>query len=221
MESQIALQATVDDRGIFTSYDYGWPGCVHDSRIFKESHLWQHREEYFRAHEYILVDKGTFNLTVQDEELTEDFGLGYPLTPFSIRPFHDHDLTNNAAEARRRKRWNYKLSSMRIFVEHAFGRLKDRFQWLKKIPNRDIDEIYKTVESLLILHNFLESRHDDPTTIEGFHGQRAEDVPGMYEEEEAPPAYVDIDSDQLFRAGLLRRKLLLQLRNEMDLVAQN
>lgn len=52
------IQATVDFRGIFTSYDFGWPGCVQDSRVFKESHLWRYREQYFKAHEYILVDKG-------------------------------------------------------------------------------------------------------------------------------------------------------------------
>ncbi|KAH7921581.1 hypothetical protein BV22DRAFT_1019071 [Leucogyrophana mollusca] len=52
------IQATCDHRVIFTSYDFGWPGSVQDSRVFKNSHLWQHKEDYFRSHEYILVDKG-------------------------------------------------------------------------------------------------------------------------------------------------------------------
>lgn len=55
---QLIIQATVDHRGIFTSYDFGWPGSVQDSKVFKNSHLWTNRDEYFRPHEYILVDKG-------------------------------------------------------------------------------------------------------------------------------------------------------------------
>ncbi|EJF58572.1 hypothetical protein DICSQDRAFT_66655 [Dichomitus squalens LYAD-421 SS1] len=48
----------VDHRGRFTSYDFGWPGSVQDSRVFKSSHLWCNKAQYFRSHEYILVDKG-------------------------------------------------------------------------------------------------------------------------------------------------------------------
>ncbi|RDX43329.1 hypothetical protein OH76DRAFT_1361348 [Lentinus brumalis] len=56
----IIIQATVDHRGRITSYDYGWPGSVQDSRVFSSSHLWCHRRRYFRRHEYILVDKGEY-----------------------------------------------------------------------------------------------------------------------------------------------------------------
>lgn len=56
--SKFVLQATCDHRGVITSYDHGWPGSVQDSRVFRLSHLWQHKEDYFRNHEYILVDKG-------------------------------------------------------------------------------------------------------------------------------------------------------------------
>lgn len=102
---------------------------------------------------------------------------------------------------------------MRIFVEHGFGRLKGRFQWLKSIPDHDIEQIYDTVEALFVLHNFLETRNDDPTAVEGFHGLIA-DV-----EAEIPPpraAHFNLDVDNLFRAGLQRRKLLLELRNQLD-----
>ncbi|TFK78543.1 hypothetical protein K466DRAFT_465884, partial [Polyporus arcularius HHB13444] len=52
------MSATCDHMGLVTSYEIGWPGSVQDSRVFRLSHLWEHREEYFRPHEYILVDKG-------------------------------------------------------------------------------------------------------------------------------------------------------------------
>ena len=58
VQTQLIIQATCDHRAIFTSYDFGWPGSVQDSRVFKNSHLWRHKDEYFGEHEYILVDKG-------------------------------------------------------------------------------------------------------------------------------------------------------------------
>ncbi len=60
---QYVLQATCDHRGLITSYDYAWPGSVQDSRVFRLSHLWQNKAEYFRNHEYILVDKGEIDST--------------------------------------------------------------------------------------------------------------------------------------------------------------
>jgi hypothetical protein len=54
----VALQAICDHRGIFTGYELGWPGSVADSTVFKESDMWQKRNEYFAEDEYILVDKG-------------------------------------------------------------------------------------------------------------------------------------------------------------------
>ena len=87
------LQATCDHRGLITSYDYAWPGSVQDSRVFRLSHLWQNKEQYFRDHEFILVDKGACSTCHADEALLYNQS-GYPLTKFSIRPFHDHDFTN-------------------------------------------------------------------------------------------------------------------------------
>ena len=55
---QVIIQATCDINGVFTSYDFGWPGSVQDSCMLKESHLWHHKEQYFNTHKYILVDKG-------------------------------------------------------------------------------------------------------------------------------------------------------------------
>ncbi|GJF00846.1 DDE superfamily endonuclease [Phanerochaete sordida] len=189
----LVLQAVVDNRGMFMAYEFGWPGCVQDSRVFTESDLWVNREKYFREHEFILVDKG------------------YPLTPFSIRPFTDFDLTNDPAEAARRKRWNQQLSSQRIYVEHAFGRLKGRFEWLRCIPSHNKEEIFRILEALLILHNFLEARNDDPATIEGYYG---EDEP-MEEDLLERPSHLNLVGDSLHSAGVQRRKYLLDYMDRM------
>ncbi|KAI0056073.1 hypothetical protein BV25DRAFT_1921309 [Artomyces pyxidatus] len=173
------IQATVDHRAIFTSYDFGWPGA-----------------QYFEPHEYILVDKG------------------YPLTQFTIRPFTDTDFTADAAESHRRKMFNKKLSSLRIFVEHAFGRLKGRFPGLRPMTGRHLTEMYRTIEALMIIHNILESINDDPATIRGFNG--AEDPDVDFVRGEAPDRLdADMDEDELYRAGLLRRKELVDLNFPM------
>ncbi|PPQ98190.1 hypothetical protein CVT26_003236 [Gymnopilus dilepis] len=214
-----AVQATVDHRAIFTSYDYGWPGSVQDSRVFRNSHLWRHRDQYFKKDEFILVDKGK-GFVLDSRNWLSDSTKGYPLTPFSIRPFHLHDLTNNLEEATRRKRWNRNLSSVRIFVEHAFGRLKGRFPILRGMPGRNILEMQKMVEALMILHNILEERGDDPTTIAGFNGLEDRHVGEVLDGPqpvEAAPVEDNGENDELYRQGLHRRKLLVNLMEQMGL----
>lgn len=55
---QFVIQAICDHRGIFTSYEIGWPGSVTDATVFKESDMWLRKADYFEDDEYILVDKG-------------------------------------------------------------------------------------------------------------------------------------------------------------------
>ncbi|EPQ55388.1 hypothetical protein GLOTRDRAFT_9880, partial [Gloeophyllum trabeum ATCC 11539] len=95
---------------------------------------------------------------------------------YSIRPFADHDLTNDPEEAARRTRWNAKLSSLRIAVEHCFGRLKGRFPILRHFPGHDLDYIFRQIEAMFILHNILEAYGDDPETIEGYNGREDPEV---------------------------------------------
>ena len=126
------------------------------------------------------------------------------MTKFSIRPFNDYDLTGDPAEAARRKAWNRQLSSVRIFVEPAFGHLKGRFPYLHMMPGWDLTEMYHIIEALMIVHNILEEQGDDPTTIAGFNGQEDEDICG------APDDNVpESGGDELYRQGLLCRKILL------------
>ena len=136
---------------------------------------------------------------------------GYPLTRYTIRPFADFDLTNNAAEADRRKRWNRSLSSLRIAVEHAFGRLKGRFPILRSFRGHQLEPIFKTVEALLILHNILESIGDDPKLIEGFNGEEDEEVrETLREMRHSGSAGDDYTCDQFYGSGVLCRRILVE-----------
>ncbi|KIM72617.1 hypothetical protein PILCRDRAFT_93387 [Piloderma croceum F 1598] len=48
------IQATMDHEHHFTSYDMGWPGSVLDMKVWKQSHLWVHKHQYFKNGWYIL-----------------------------------------------------------------------------------------------------------------------------------------------------------------------
>lgn len=147
--------------------------------------------------------------------MDSSLSLGYPLTKYTIRPFADYDLTNDPDESAARQAWNAELSSVRITVEHAFGRLKGRFPYLRRIPGHDIDKIYHIMEALLVIHNILIDLHDDPTQIENFNG---EEDPGVVEwrnerEVRGRERGQGLSSSDLYRTGLIRRKWLLDLRN--------
>ncbi|EPS94762.1 hypothetical protein FOMPIDRAFT_1129721, partial [Fomitopsis schrenkii] len=127
---------------------------------------------------------------------------------YTIRPFNDHDLTSDPTEARRRKKFNKRLSQLRIAVEHAFGRLKGRFPALRAMHGRKLGDIYRAVEALMIIHNILERRSDDPRRIPRFNGREDRDRDGVRGRAAEEMELWESD-DAMYRAGLYRRKQLL------------
>lgn len=73
--------------------------------------------------------------------------------------------------------------------------------------------MFRLVESLMILHNILEERGDNPTTIHGFNGKEDRQASDIVRGE--APEQMDLDGDDLHRQGLLRRKLLVDM-NEIE-----
>lgn len=85
------------------------------------------------------------------------------------------------------------------------------------MPGSNLNRIYTTIEALLVIHNILLGRNDDPTEIEGYNGEEDLGLFGL--------ARAGIDNDavhraqnidrmvdaDLYRTGLHRRKLLLEL----------
>ena len=130
---------------------------------------------------------------------------GYSLTQYSIRPFSDYDLTNDAAEAKEWKIWNVKLSCLRVAVKNAYGRLKGQFPCLRALRGHKIRDMYRFIESLLIVHNIIEEFGDDPKDISGFNG-----LEDPWVDEVFHGAPERLNDDDLYCAGLYRRKQLFE-----------
>ncbi len=65
----IQCQGIVDYRGIFINYIIGWPGSVHDVRVYFNSDFFLNKEKYIEEDDYVLGDST------------------YPISPFLISPF--------------------------------------------------------------------------------------------------------------------------------------
>lgn len=107
----IILQGICDAKCQFIDIFVGWPGATHDARVWRESPIGQALEE-----DSTLVPEGTH--IIGDS--------AYSLQSYLLTPFR-----NNGHLSPRQKLYNQKLSSKRVVIEQAFGRLRCRFRRLK------------------------------------------------------------------------------------------
>ena len=61
-----------------------------------------------------------------------------------------------------------RLSSIRIYIEHAFGLLKSRFQSLRQLGrHKDIQQSYHVIQALMVTHNLCIDFGDHPMDTSG------------------------------------------------------
>ena len=101
----INVQATCDGKRKFTSIDASWPGSVHDSRVFKNSPI------------YEMLSNGHYNSLLLGDS-------GYGIAPFMMTPF-DNPITPVE------RRYNVMHARNRVLIEQSFGILKRRFPILR------------------------------------------------------------------------------------------
>ncbi|CAG8517100.1 7103_t:CDS:2 [Scutellospora calospora] len=130
----IHVQGVVDHLGRFINYDIGWPASVHDAKVFSNSSLYTQQNNLFQDDDYILADSA------------------YPISKWCIPSFK--------SPIRRQIQFNKKHNRTRVVVEQAFGRLKNRFQFLKEIRTNDTKLATKFIDIALILHNIVEKNND-------------------------------------------------------------
>lgn len=120
------MQATCNGAEKFTSVDVSWPGSVHDSRILKNSNIYQ-----------ALLDNPTC-VPIADE--------GYAITPFIMTPFR---RTSGVVEE------NYisVLPKEKVIIERVFGQLKQRFPCLQYKLRISTQNAPKVILVCFFLHN--------------------------------------------------------------------
>jgi len=128
-----------DDAARITWIEVGWPGSVHDNRVWTNSEIYVNRAKYFDQKEYLLGDSA--------------FSTSAVMVP-AFKKGHNTNLSEE------KKYFNTKLAKVRIKSEHCIGLLKARFQRLRGfrrvISNKsDLDAILKVTLCACVLHNLL------------------------------------------------------------------
>ncbi len=128
------VQATCNENYMFTSVDIGWPGSVHDSRIFKSSDL-----------QRTLSTNGNSGFLLGDS--------GYGITPYMLTPYADPSTPEQ-------RHYNKCHTANRVVIENSFGHLKRRFPILRYGVRLKLENIPKCIMSCFILHNISKYLND-------------------------------------------------------------
>lgn len=123
------MQAVCDSQKRIRDGFIGFPGSVHDARVFRVSPLF-----------HSLREKCQENCILADS--------AYPCLRNVLTPYRD---TGNLGEIERH--YNYKLSHCRIAIEHTFGMLKQKFRQLYHLKLRDIPTMCHFIRACCVLYN--------------------------------------------------------------------
>lgn len=131
----------------------GWPGRAHDARVLANSDLFKIAEE--RRNGWLFPrEKSKFvdNVEVPVHIIGD---AAYPLRRWLMKGYSQQvELTQDKIH------YTHTLSSARMVVENAFGRLKGRWRCLLKRNDVDIHLITDVVAACCILHNICEIQRD-------------------------------------------------------------
>ena len=120
---------------LFTSIYSGWPGRVHDSRVFRRSHL------------------GCVVLPNLPERYHVVGDAAYPLSKSLLTPNKGRNLPND------KEHYNHILSRNRIIIERSFALLKCRWRKLA-CANINVSNLPDLITACCVLHNICIMKKD-------------------------------------------------------------
>ena len=139
---QLQIVTTYDYDLIITDAFCGFPGRVHDARVFRNSALFveasQNHDDYFPGNTHLVCNSA------------------YPILPWLLTPYR-----NTGNLTRRERNYNYRQSSTRMAVEHCCGTLKGQFWRLKTKFDIDIIGDAPVIVAACILHNICILNHEE------------------------------------------------------------
>ncbi|XP_029968422.1 protein ANTAGONIST OF LIKE HETEROCHROMATIN PROTEIN 1-like [Salarias fasciatus] len=146
----IILQGVVDHRLRFWDINVGRPGKLHDARVYALSSLCE------RGNAGTLFPNRTERFEGVDVPVLLLGDSAYPLSTWLMKPYQEGPgVTPDQLN------FNSKLSSCRMAVERAYGRLKGRFRCLLKLNETHITFISQIVSACCVLHNFCEVHNEE------------------------------------------------------------
>ena len=163
----IILQGTVNNKGLFMDIFVGWPGRVHDARVFATSAL------YEKGCAKTLFPSWVKRLGGKDIPIVLLGDPAYPLLDWVMKAF-----PNNGHLTQQQRTFNYRLSRARVVVEHAYGRLKGRWRSLLKKLDIDVIDVPELVAACCVLHNICEV-HGDSFNQEWVEGTKVDSGPTL------------------------------------------
>ena len=143
------IQAVVDGNGVFLDFAAGFPGSLHDARVFHNSNLYQ------RATDGDILKEPTVRIGGTDIRPYLVGDSAYPISPWLQKPYPEATRDHGEIE------FNKELSSARVAVECAFGRLKSRWRILQKRLDSRLPFSVRISVACAVLHNFCAQIGDD------------------------------------------------------------
>lgn len=126
----INVQVICDENMVFTNVLAGWPGSVHDSRVLRNSTVYNTAANKFPANTHLLGDGG------------------YPLQTWLMTPYR-----NNGHLIADEIFFNTVLSSNRQTVERSIRLLKGRWRKLQHLDHLNQKLIVLLIIGACVLHN--------------------------------------------------------------------
>ena len=132
-------------QGRFTDINVGWPGRVHNARVFHNSGLFSRGESGTLFPNNSMIINGT-NVPVV---IIGD--PAYPLRPWLMKLY-----VNTGHLSSEKLVFNNRLSKARVVVEHTYGRLKGRWRCLRSKLAVQVIDVPELVGACCILHNICQ-----------------------------------------------------------------
>ncbi|XP_039277583.1 putative nuclease HARBI1 [Nilaparvata lugens] len=158
----VILQGICNENCKFINISTGYPGRMHDARVFGLSPIGQELQD------------NNQRMIAPEHHLIGD--AAYRLTPYLLTPYRD---TGHLTE--RQSNYNKKLSSVRSVIERSFGRLKGKFRRLKLLELTNLQFVSQTIMASCVLHNLI--IENEGLSDEEEHSDDEDNLPQQYEVE--------------------------------------
>ena len=147
----VILQGVVDYSSRFRSVQVGWPGSVHDARVFRNSAFGRASLDgtLFRGLTVKLPDSTVLNYST----------VGDAAYPRSVCVHKPHTATGALSDP---EQWHdYVITVQRNPSERGFGRLKGRWRTLRTRAEYKLSDIPTIVIACCVLHNICEDHAEE------------------------------------------------------------